>query len=60
MYIHGHESNIAGLVLTYFYTWYTKGEEAIRAQLDKTLADLGVEYLDLYLIHWPVPGKHGT
>jgi len=39
-------------------TTIEKGEEAIRAQLDRTLADLGTDYVDLYLIHWPVPGKH--
>jgi diketogulonate reductase-like aldo/keto reductase len=22
------------------------------------LADLGTSYIDLYLVHWPVPGKH--
>jgi len=39
-------------------TTIEKGEDAIRAQLDKTLADLGTDYVDLYLVHWPVPGKH--
>lgn len=39
-------------------TTIEKGEEAIRARLDKTLADLGTDYIDLYLVHWPVPGKH--
>jgi len=34
------------------------GPEAVQAQLDKTLADLKTDYLDLYCIHWPVPGKH--
>jgi hypothetical protein len=34
------------------------GPEAVQAQLEKTLADLGTDYLDLYCIHWPVPGKH--
>ena len=35
-----------------------KGVSAVRAQVEKTLADLGVEHLDLCCIHWPVPGKH--
>ena len=34
------------------------GPEAVQAQLEKTLSDLGTEYLDLMCIHWPVPGKH--
>ena len=39
-------------------TTIEKGDDAIRSQLDQTLNDLGTTYLDLYLIHWPVPGKH--
>lgn len=35
-----------------------KGPEAVQAQLERTLADLGTNYLDLYCIHWPVPTKH--
>ena len=34
------------------------GRDAIRAQVDKSLAELQTDYLDLYLVHWPVPGKH--
>jgi len=39
-------------------TTIEKGEEAIRARLEKTLTDLGTDYVDLYLVHWPVPGNH--
>lgn len=35
-----------------------EGREAILAQLDRTLEDLRVDFLDMYLVHWPVPGKH--
>jgi diketogulonate reductase-like aldo/keto reductase len=35
-----------------------KGPEAVQAQLERTLSDLGTDYLDLYCIHWPVPTKH--
>ncbi|SEB20804.1 Aldo/keto reductase [Thalassobacillus cyri] len=31
-------------------------EETLEA-FDRSLNKLGLEYLDLYLIHWPVPGK---
>ena len=35
--------------------WNTKhAPEDVEAALDKSLQDLGVEYLDLFLMHWPV------
>lgn len=34
------------------------GYDATLAAYDESLRKLGLEYLDLYLIHWPVPGKY--
>lgn len=33
--------------------WNTKHRD-VEAALDKSLKDLGTDYLDLYLMHWPV------
>jgi alcohol dehydrogenase (NADP+) len=33
------------------------GRDNVVPALEKSLKDLGLEYLDLYLIHWPIPLK---
>jgi methylglyoxal/glyoxal reductase len=32
--------------------------QSIRIALEKCLARLGTDYIDLYLIHWPFPGRY--
>jgi len=34
-----------------------QGYDAARRAFDASLARLGLDYVDLYLVHWPVPGK---
>lgn len=39
--------------------WNDKhGENDVIASCEKSLADLGLSYLDLFLVHWPFPNHH--
>lgn len=39
--------------------WNTDhAEDQVEVAIDKTLADLGLDYLDLYLVHFPIALKH--
>lgn len=39
--------------------WNTdQGYESTLAAFDKSLKKMDLEYIDLYLVHWPVPGKY--
>lgn len=38
--------------------WNDRHDDVVGACED-SLRDLGVEYLDLYLVHWPFPNHHG-
>ena len=35
-----------------------EGEAAVEAQVERSLEAMQLDYFDLYLVHWPVPGKH--
>lgn len=36
------------------------GANKVEEGLDTTLSDLGLEYLDLFLMHWPVTSVGGN
>lgn len=39
--------------------WNDKhGEDDVISSCEKSISDLKVEYLDLYLVHWPFPNHH--
>ena len=35
-----------------------QGYESTLAVIEESLADLRMEYIDLYLVHWPIPADH--
>jgi alcohol dehydrogenase (NADP+) len=37
-----------------------QGRENVEPALKKTLQELGVDYLDMYQVHWPIPLKPGV
>jgi diketogulonate reductase-like aldo/keto reductase len=37
--------------------WNDK-HDAVRASCEKSLTDLGLDYLDIYFVHWPFPNFH--
>jgi diketogulonate reductase-like aldo/keto reductase len=57
-----HESDFARdriFVTTKLWNTDHGYDRALRA-CDQSLARLGLEQLDLYLVHWPAPGRHET
>ncbi|TDZ75065.1 D-galacturonate reductase [Colletotrichum trifolii] len=41
-------------VVTKLWATYTTSDERVKEGLEKSLKSLGLDYVDLYLVHWPV------
>ncbi|MCG8455732.1 MAG: aldo/keto reductase, partial [Holophagales bacterium] len=74
-YIYGNESEIGEALERCFESGLVERQELwvtsklwndshhpdrVGGALGKTFADLRLDFLDLYLIHWPVAQRHGT
>lgn len=69
--IYGNEKEIGGILQEVFAEGIVKREELwitskvwnnmhqdVIGSCQRSMADLGVDYLDLYLVHWPFPNHH--
>ena len=70
--VYGNEHRIGDVLSRLFQNWLRRdevwitsklwndkhGEDDVVASCEKSVADLQVDYLDLYLVHWPFPNHH--
>jgi alcohol dehydrogenase (NADP+) len=68
--VYGNEDRIGAVFAELFRSGYKREEfwitskvwndkhDEVRASCEKSLKDLRLDYLDLYLVHWPFPNHH--